>query len=1044
MTGTRSATPPGTTGNAWWQGGLTEDQNTTGAPPEWARFTEAVLAAAPVAPARPVGELSGTAGFARVLAPFTELATARLTAGAELAGLGERADRAALAAGFADRLARRLVRTAARTLVLELNVGRVTGQLVGASPTERFADFVRQTSSRAGLARLFAEYPVLARLLALSCLHAVAATAELLGRLAADRELLVHRLWAGADPGALVALDQAAGDGHRHGRSVAVLRFAGGARVVHKPRPVDAHRHFNELAHWFNARLGDPAVDTVTVLARPGYGWVEHVVPEPCGSDAQLARFYRRQGALLALLHAVDGTDVHHENLIARGDRPTLIDVETLFHPPATTFAPGTAGPPDPAGLVLAASVRRTGLLPHLRLGEDGGWDESGLGGDKGVPLPVEAVEFEDSGTDRMRLVRRAPTAAGAANRPTRHGRDADPAAHTEQLLAGFRAGYDAIAAGAADLLGPGGPLRRFAADEVRVVVRPSRGYARLLDESTHPDVLRSAGDRDGLLGLLREEAVGGRWAARLAADEVAQLWTGDVPLFSTRPDSADLWGSGAGAGPGAPGEPGEPLGGMPGEPLAGVLGGMPGEPLTGVLGEPGLDRAAARIRAMGAADRRRQEWIVRAAMATRTVGVTGAPLRPTAGRPAGGGPTPDRALQAARQIGDRLLDAAHHGPDRTNWLGLELIDQRFWQLGPLGAGLADGYLGTALFLAQLARISGEERYARTARQALTPVPALLAGLAAQPEQLGFVGTGAFTGLGGIAYALTQLAAELADPGLAALVEPAVALAAAAVAEDREATLFSGLAGGLAALLAVHRATGSARAQDAARACADRLLTVPLPAGPGFAFGRAGIGWALLAFAADGGGARFARAGLDALGPVRLGVGDGSSDGAPAGPGASDGGASDGGASDEDSPDGGSTGGDASWCRGAAGTALAFADSPAALAAPGRLRDLDRTVRALAAGAPRSDHSLCHGGFGVLELLAAVRDPDPASGAAAAVRAARDLALSAGADPRCGTPGAVSSPGLLTGLAGIGHGLLRLGFPDRVPALLLLRPPVAG
>jgi lantibiotic modifying enzyme len=42
---------------------------------------------------------------------------------------------------------------------------------------------------------------------------------------------------------------------------------------------------------------------------------------------------------------------------------------------------------------------------------------------------------------------------------------------------------------------------------------------------------------------------------------------------------------------------------------------------------------------------------------------------------------------------------------------------------------------------------------------------------------------------------------------------------------------------------------------------------------------------------------------------------------------------------------------------------------------------------------------------------------------------------------RCGTPGVAASPGLLAGLAGIGHGLLRLGFPNDVPSALLLRPP---
>ncbi|URN14517.1 hypothetical protein LUW77_30695 [Streptomyces radiopugnans] len=39
---------------------------------------------------------------------------------------------------------------------------------------------------------------------------------------------------------------------------------------------------------------------------------------------------------------------------------------------------------------------------------------------------------------------------------------------------------------------------------------------------------------------------------------------------------------------------------------------------------------------------------------------------------------------------------------------------------------------------------------------------------------------------------------------------------------------------------------------------------------------------------------------------------------------------------------------------------------------------------------------------------------------------------------RCGTPDHVPSPGLLTGLSGIGYALLRLGFPETVPSVLLL------
>ncbi len=43
---------------------------------------------------------------------------------------------------------------------------------------------------------------------------------------------------------------------------------------------------------------------------------------------------------------------------------------------------------------------------------------------------------------------------------------------------------------------------------------------------------------------------------------------------------------------------------------------------------------------------------------------------------------------------------------------------------------------------------------------------------------------------------------------------------------------------------------------------------------------------------------------------------------------------------------------------------------------------------------------------------------------------------------RCGTPLAVETPGLLSGLAGIGYELLRLAEPELVPSVLALEPPV--
>ncbi|GJF32105.1 lanthionine synthetase [Kitasatospora sp. NE20-6] len=971
----------------WWLRAVAPAARCAGGSPAWAGFVEEVVARG--APAiLPDGELPGLTGFTALMEPFARHAAQRLPDPGQVA--------ASVRALWTARLAERLAATAARALVLELHTARAAGRLDGGTPALRFRSFLQASSQRAGLVGLFTHRPVLGRLVGQSCLHAAAATGELLERFTADRARIVADLLHGADPGELVEVHGAAGDGHRQGRGVAVLGFATGCRVVYKPRPLAVDRHCAGLLDWFNARSGLPALRVPAVVERPGYGWAEFVRPEGCPSADGIDRFYRRLGGLLAVLYAVGCTDLHHENLVACGDEPVVVDVETLFHPPDPSD-----GRRDPAEVALEASVHRTGLLPQLWVGDEDALDVSGVGGDPGAATPLDVVGWADAGTDRMRLVRGARPFAGGANRPRLGAAAVDPAEHVGTLVAGFRAGYRTVVAHRDELLGPEGLLAGFADDEVRVVARATQEYATLLDESTHPDLLRSWEERDRVLGTLRDGGGGGAepsaWPG-LVEDELADLWNGDVPLFTARPRHPDLWTAA-------------------------------GRRVAGALDRPGLDVVTERIRAMGPQDCARQEWIVRAAMAGRSRADAhgdGAPLP----RPCGGGsthrpdvqgrpgerawPAPERLLAAARAIGDRLVVDAYRGAGGANWLGLELLGDRYWRLQPLGADLGSGRTGVSLFLSRLAVLTGQERYAEVARAALRPLPVLLAGLARRPDDLGAVGSGGFAGLGGVAYALASVAECLDDAEIGSLVGPAVDLAGRAVDREAEYGVAGGTAGGLAALLAVHRTTGSAAARQAAGRAAERLVDAPLPAGPGFADGRAGVGWALLRYAEAGGGARFGRAGTAAL--------RAAADGCPG-----------------DRP---------GWCRGSHGVALAVADSPAARTDPALSALPARAVRAADRGGPLPGYGLCHGELGVLELLVRASAPDGAPGArtpaAGARRAAAVVTAVEQGALRYGTPGGTTVPGLLHGLAGTGHGLLRLGFAARVPSVLLLRPPSDG
>jgi type 2 lantibiotic biosynthesis protein LanM len=909
-------------------------------------------------------------------------------------------DAARVAERFAAELTTLLAWVAAPTLAHELAVRREAGRLSGATSRERFADFVTRTAEPGGLADLFAGYPTLHTVLLALRDAVTGALNETIARFTADRAAIVADLLGGADPGALVGVGMGLGDRHAGGRSVARLRFADGRQVIYKPRSVDSYVHFGQFCGWLAGRAEGLDLRQARCVRRDGYGWLEYVAPARCADLAAVERFYRRLGALLAVCYALDATDLHYENLIAAGEYPVLVDLETLLHP---DFDLRTASGTDPAIRALTRSVFRTSLLPRMVFGENGALDVSGMGGDRG-DAPVTGPRWVDAGTDLMRLTRGTVAFAGGHNRPGVGERDAEPGEHADVLVAGFRTAYGAIVAHRADLLAVHGPVMRFAGDRVRLVARNTEAYATLLYESLAPDAMRDPARRERVLAGLAENGVAELTGLREA--ELAALRALDVPLFTHQPAARDVWPAGGAA-------------------------------VTGLLPRPGLSAVRAKIDRMGEADLRDQEWLIRAGLAVRTAHA-GHSAPPLAGPPVAAVADPRRFLLAARGIGDELLASARHSDGRAGWLGLEAVDDAYWSLLPLGAGLATGYCGVALFLAELGERSGAARYTDLARRALHPVPALLASLRADPRRAAIVGCGAFDGLGGIAYALARLSVLLADPDVRAAAETAVVLAAD-TADPEQPWLADGLAGGLVSMLAVHAEIGSARARSAAVRMAGMLAEVATTAagqrsggagrtggggaggtggggaggtrgggaggaGPGLLRGTAGLGWALR------------RAGIEladercrAEGAVLL----------------------------RRAWNARATVGGSGWCQGSAGLAVAVAAGHAEADIPaGEVAELARAI----ARRPRvADFSLCHGELGAVEGLAELAAHGVPAAAAGWERERGSLLGAIGTlGPLCGTPRAVPTPGLLGGLAGIGYGLLRLGSPDLVPSVLTL------
>jgi lantibiotic modifying enzyme len=134
------------------------------------------------------------------------------------------------------------------------------------------------------------------------------------------------------------------------------------------------------------------------------------------------------------------------------------------------------------------------------------------------------------------------------------------------------------------------------------------------------------------------------------------------------------------------------------------------------------------------------------------------------------------------------------------------------------------------------------------------------------------------------------------------------------------------------------------------------------------------------------------------------------------------------------------------WCHGAPGVGLARLQILRHWATAEVRTEIDHALHTTRAEGFGHNHSLCHGDLGNVELLfqAGVQLKEPGLLVEVQHLASRIMASIATYGWRCGITQGVETPGLMTGLAGIGYGLLRLARPQCVPSVLTLDTPPQG
>lgn len=886
-----------------------------------------------------------------------------------------------------------------RTLVLELRIASITGKLDGETAADRFASFTRRLEDPQFRAYLWSEYPVLVRLLSRTAQNWVASSLEFLIRLTDDWSALQETF--PALRGQRLAAVLPRGDSHK-GQNVSLIKFTNGEQLVYKPHSVDIDSHFQEILVWLNGRRCVPPFRTLTILGRKEYGWCEFVASESCGNRDQIEDFYRRQGGYLALLYCLHGTDIHWENVIASGEHPVIVDLETVFHPHI-----------EPAGVsygdAVTESVLHVGLLPRsIRRSKLP--DVSGLGGKSGQSTGYGLPVVEKEGTDEMQFSLKEVELPGRLNRPSLNGVDVDARDFTTQILEGFTAVYRLLLHTGGELFKDKGVFANCRDDEIRVILRPTRLYTAMIIDSLHPDFCHSGLERDCLLlrRLWMSMPTQADYLKKVLRAEFRDLYEGDVPVFRTTPTSRIVWGS-------------------------------DGSPIDGLLAESSIDSVQQHILKLSESDLERQIYYIQASLASTLIShgnpvefrVNPPPAKANASR--------TEFLEAAKEVGKKLALLAHASENHVSWIGLSAVSGDGWEFGTVGLDLYNGLPGIALFLAYLGLFCDDSSFTNLARCCANSL------WTSQKNRHGLSDTGlqigAFSDRGGLVFALIHLATVLKDKRMFELIDEMLEVMPEWIAHDGRYDILGGPAGLIGALLALCEVNNSRKALEVAvlagRKTAEnwRRTSNVGPLLAGYSHGAAGTAYMLFKLADHSGSNEYRVCALECLKYERSLFSE----------------------NHQNWPDlrgdlKGLRTGELStqplrftttWCHGAPGIGLArlaclkYWDDEHMI---GEIRTaLDTTVK----NGFYTTHCLCHGDLGNIEPLLVeqqsgyhlVDERQVATKATGILQSLSRFGF------LCGTPSRVPTPGLMVGLAGIGYGLLRLYDPVNTPSVLLLEPP---
>ncbi|WP_313509754.1 type 2 lanthipeptide synthetase LanM [Enterococcus sp.] len=534
---------------------------------------------------------------------------------------------------------------------------------------------INNFSTKDAYLKFFEEYPVAARLMTIRTEFFCQNFNELLQRLNEDSSDIKEFL--NIPNLRLTGIDMSSGDSHSNGKSVSILHISG-HKLVYKPKNLKISLAFNSFIEWITDKSKLLNIKLPNGIFKETHTYNEFIEPKPCMDSESMERYYQRYGQLIGICYLLGMNDAHFENIIASGEFPVLIDLETAFQNSDYSQS-GSLLFNYLEKMIINESVLNSALLPHnVSLGIHDTVDLSGLSGKKKL-LSQELDNPVSLYTDDFHFEKKKAKFQNGNNLPSINGEsEVSYERYSLNIIQGFENFMNFILHLKKECLEK---MSSFKDCNVRLLLKSTERYNVLIRYSNQSIYNQKMKYRERLFMNVWSYPYQDK---RIIQSEVADLVMNDIPIFFAKTDSRSISDS-------------------------------QGNEYPEYFKKSGYDHMQDRVENLSQKDIYQQKILI-----CSSLGIFD---KQNNQRLKSEGPFfPSMYFDkevAARSIADILMHESFERENQQSFLTIYANKQKNWRISPCDESLYSGLSGMAVFFLELYQVTKEKRYLDTYKKVL-------------------------------------------------------------------------------------------------------------------------------------------------------------------------------------------------------------------------------------------------------------------------------------------------------------------------------------